>query len=282
MDPFITGGLIKAGGSLLGGLLGKKSKAPTPSEQIIGHMEGIRKGAEMYGFNPLAWAGTTGGGGGGEVDPMGSAIADAFGAVADGFTMSQVDKAEKQALAEENEALRRKVQVETIRPKMGGLFDRPQGETITLTAGADGWVNEFSDEADFIGKQVKLRPDGTYQQKNPARTTLMTPLGETTPANVSDAEDYEMRYGDPVSWAVGLGVLASDAGQTLRSFTDGWGLTTQGENLVTDTLPRNMREWRDQTAAEKAERRKFPGYSRKSGAYEGWMKDFYGEGVFIQ
>ena len=85
MDPIIGGALIKAGGGLLGGLFGKD--APTPAQNMMSHMKGIRLGAAKYGFNPLAWAGTSAVTGSAPPNYMGAAIADATAAVADAWTI---------------------------------------------------------------------------------------------------------------------------------------------------------------------------------------------------
>jgi hypothetical protein len=68
MDP-VTGGLIKAGIGLLGGLFGKKKKDPTPRDNLLSQAQGAREAGEKYGFNPLTMlqygqtAGAMGGGG---------------------------------------------------------------------------------------------------------------------------------------------------------------------------------------------------------------------------
>lgn len=228
MGP-LGGALIKAGGSLVGGLLGKD--APKPSAMVVSHLKGVREGAERYGFNPLAVLGAVGGPTMGQAPAnyMGAAIADAFGGIADAYTASAEDEAEKQRLEAENEELRRKVNFETIRPENPGLFEKPRGLGVvsTTTGGPRGWVSEY--EADFVGNRVRERVDGGYDMHNPARTTVMMPFGETTPAQQSDAEDFEKRYGDPVSWIVGVGNLAADAGASLRTATDTIGLTKPDE-----------------------------------------------------
>lgn len=80
---FDIGGFI--GG--LGGLLGKKSKPPTPSEMVIGAAEGARKAADMYGFNPLTMLRLAGGnaaaGGGGYPGPDMSGALAALGGIFD-------------------------------------------------------------------------------------------------------------------------------------------------------------------------------------------------------
>lgn len=120
MDPIIGGALIKAGGGLLGGLFGKK--APSPAQNIMSHMRGIRMGAEKYGFNPLAWAGTGATTAAPPPNYMGAAIADAFASVADAYSESAAENAEADKLRQENEELRNAAQKEAIRPTVPGLY----------------------------------------------------------------------------------------------------------------------------------------------------------------
>lgn len=231
MDPLIGGALINLGGSLLGGLFGKKPKNISPADARAGDIMGIRQGAEAAGFNPLAFLGTSGPGGyqlPGD-NTMGQAIADGVSGLASAWSASAIEKTKNQDLQRQNQALQRKVTVQTIRPKVGGLYSKaPMGTPITLSGGGPGgWKPEWA--VDYAGKQVgPQKVDGTYDSRNPARTAIMTPFGETTPAPVSDAEDWEMRYGDPVSWAVGVGNLAMDAGASMRTYTDSKGWTTPG------------------------------------------------------
>lgn len=122
MDPIIGGALIKAGGGLLGGLFGKKGK--TPSQMIRSHMHGIREGAKMYGFNPLAWAGTTGTEGAAPINYMGAAISDATASVADAWSNKAYNNAQQDQLEMQNEKLRRELEGATIRPDVPGLYSR--------------------------------------------------------------------------------------------------------------------------------------------------------------
>jgi hypothetical protein len=56
-----------------------------------------------------------------------------------------------------------------------------------------------------IGSNKGNNPDATN-----SRTAVTTPAGTTTPANVSDAEAYEQRYGDIMQEVAGIGILLSD------------------------------------------------------------------------
>jgi len=122
MDPILGGALIKAGGSLLGGLLG--GKPPTPSQMIRSHMKGIRQGAEQYGFNPLAWAGTGAVQGTAAPNYMGAAIADATAGVADAWSNAAYNSAQVDQLQMQNEAMRRQLTDAKTRPDVPGMYER--------------------------------------------------------------------------------------------------------------------------------------------------------------
>lgn len=294
MNPLIGGALVQGVGGLLGGLFGRRSeKKAIAAQNAYNDPSAIRRRFEAAGFNPLLGiqpgVGMQAAVGG--TNYIGSAIADGVAGLASAWSESAVKKQELQKLQQENEKLQKKVTVQTIRPTTGGLYNRPSGEKISISAtpargmlAPDGrYYSEY--EAEWVGNQVmQPNPDGTYQQRNPARTAITTPIGEITPDNISDAEDWEKRYGDPVSWAVGFGNLAADAGRSLRRWTDKSGYTPPTENLATETLPRVVRKgvkaWADWSKAE----RKLKGgegnrgYGTKSGAYEGWMGDAFGKG----
>jgi len=124
MDPIIGGALIKGVGGLLGGLFGKKNKAPSPGQNIMSHMQGIREGAEKYGFNPLAWAGTGAVTAPEPTNYMGAAIADAIGGVADAWSNKAFNNAQLDQLEMENEKMRRELNAATTRPDVPGLYAR--------------------------------------------------------------------------------------------------------------------------------------------------------------
>jgi len=123
MDPIIGGAIVKGVGGLLGGLLGKK-KAPSPAQNIESHMQGIRLGAEKYGFNPLAWAGTGAVTGSAPPNYMGAAIADATASIADAWSNKAFNNAQLDQLEMQNEKLRRDLTDATIRPTVPGLYSR--------------------------------------------------------------------------------------------------------------------------------------------------------------
>lgn len=131
----IGAALVSAGGSLLGGLLGKKPMSP--ARMIESHMQGIRKGAEKWGFNPLAWAGTTGSQGAAPPNYMGAAIADATASVADAWSNNAFNKAQVDQLEMQNEKMRRELNAEKIRPTVPGLYDRGGLSPNTYVGGTE-------------------------------------------------------------------------------------------------------------------------------------------------
>jgi hypothetical protein len=115
--------LIKAGASLLGGILGK-SKSIAPSTQSYGNVKGLMMAAEKYGINPLTLigGGVSGGSGvPGDNSSMGAALSDAAMYLGDALA-EKTDKAKLQQATAERDALQQKVIGLTIRPKVPGVF----------------------------------------------------------------------------------------------------------------------------------------------------------------
>lgn len=108
--------LIAAAGSLLGGLLGKKS-AP---KDVVPNYAKRRRDAEAAGFNPLTALGVQASVGQ-SANYMGSAIADAALLLADGLEKDK-EKAENEALKAKNKELQEKVTSMTLRPKVPGVY----------------------------------------------------------------------------------------------------------------------------------------------------------------
>lgn len=122
--------LIGAGGSLLGGIFGKKKtvSARTNSLQaILGQAQGSREAAEKYGFNPLTLLGASSAVGPSESSNyMGSAIANSALLLADGLSKRQDRIGQVAALEKSNEELRLQVRELTLRPKFGGIYAQRQ------------------------------------------------------------------------------------------------------------------------------------------------------------
>lgn len=118
MDPLIGSSLIKVGGSLLGGLFGKKEE-----KYVVPDYAGIRRASEAAGFNPLT-ALTQGPQGsvvqtGGQ---MGQAISDAALLLADDLKGREEDKLRLENLRMQNEKLKQELTDATIRPTIGGVY----------------------------------------------------------------------------------------------------------------------------------------------------------------
>lgn len=122
MDPIIGSALISAGGSLLGGLFGRKSKPQQPV-YVVPEYAQIRAKAEAAGFNPLtALTSAPGAVGNVSYQPniMGEAIANAAMALADGLDPEKAARVE--ALELQNKDLQKRLQAATIRPAGPGLY----------------------------------------------------------------------------------------------------------------------------------------------------------------
>lgn len=143
MDPITIGSAISAGASVVGGLLGRNKavKAGDVIRQtragILGQASGARQASERYGFNPLTLLGVSQPLVPQAVDNsmMGSAIANAGLAVAEGINASSAQKAYVQKLEEQNQELRKSLDGQTLRPKVPGIYGAP-----TPTAGVAGSV----------------------------------------------------------------------------------------------------------------------------------------------
>lgn len=232
MDPVIGSTLLTAGGSLLGGLFGKKQKTTSAKQNIMSHMQGIREGAAKYGFNPLAWAGSTGQStvGAAPSNFMGAAISDATASIADAWSNKAFNTAQMDQLEMQNEKLRRELEGATIRPYVPGIYERggAGGGPLGVKPAGSGWMSDY-DNPD-AGPESKTRdPDGLYQSRLNEKTVITLGNGvETKPGSMSDAEAVEKRYGDVASWAYGLAVAGADLGRSARVWTDKLGWTTPG------------------------------------------------------
>lgn len=156
MDPIVTGSLISAGASLLGGFVSGKDANKNHKKQVermrnqqvmlqhqldAGRPSWIRQGAEAGGFNPLLFAGPSGVAGNLSSpaitsNPMGDAIARAGAVVADGFGKAadlDMQRAELDLERQRVEALAENLK---LRPKVPGVYgtggDKPVGEPQPL------------------------------------------------------------------------------------------------------------------------------------------------------
>lgn len=128
--------VIAAGASLLGGILGRNSeKKAIAAQNEYNKPVNIRARAEEAGFNPLLFVGAgvgqqtaTGGS-----NIMGSAIANAGLALADGMDKEKMLEIERARLAMDREKLDALLNNATIRPKVGGIY----AQRVQAPSGAD-------------------------------------------------------------------------------------------------------------------------------------------------
>ena len=188
MDP-VLGGVITGGLKLLGGLFGSKKKETKQTTDFVA----LRKSAEAAGFNPLTALKATGGGGFTTTThpglSSGEFIADALGAGFDAWASHDPIQRERDAL-----------EVELMRAEL----DRIKADAGVTQGFAGGVptarhekvpVVEYADPA-LADKPEKLRYGG---------------FDWDVQSDTSDAQEVEDRYGDVVSSAYGVGVLARDA-----------------------------------------------------------------------
>ena len=152
MDP--VSAAIAAGGSILGGILGKPK-----NEYVVPSYGQIRRKAEAAGFNPLTALAMAPGQVVQSQNYMGSAIADAALSLADANAakVKQNDPLEK--LKRENELLKEKIINVTLRPKVPGVYG--QSEAIPGIAQAVGGGNAKSvSSANGVGNGSGAVPDG--------------------------------------------------------------------------------------------------------------------------
>lgn len=166
--------IIKAGATLLGGLLSK----PKPKYVVPDYM-GIKNAAEAAGFNPLT--ALTQGPAGSVVDMaggMGASIAEAGLMLADNLKKASASSKLSQAQSE-NAKLREKVTNLTLRPKVAGIY--AQRQAVPSLAGALGASNAVS------GGSRGVVADSGVQSDAPA-SPLATPdkLDPRRPVKVAD------------------------------------------------------------------------------------------------
>jgi len=192
--------LVQAGASILGGLLGK-SKGIKPSEQAFGHVKGLMRASEEYGFNPLTLlqAGVPGGHTADNNAPMGQAFADAAMFAADAF----LKKGNQQALLvnqyqEQNRQLQERLTHVTLNPKVPGIFGG--GDASSYGQGGVGAVQGVGGSHIPVPDPYLDIGSGTY-----VNGEFIEPTPGWSPANV-----YENEYGEVGGSVMGLGKLAVD------------------------------------------------------------------------
>lgn len=123
-DP-ITGALIGAGASLLGGIFGKKQRNKELAMQDPVY---IRKRLEEAGLNPATHYGAAASSMGLNYAPqMGAAFADAGAMIASGFDRSQQLQIQNTRLAMEREKLDAVLKQVSLRPQTAGIYGKNTG-----------------------------------------------------------------------------------------------------------------------------------------------------------
>jgi len=139
IPALIGASLISGASSLLGGILGQKASKP---QYVVPNYQKIRDKAEAAGFNPLTALAMAPGQVVQSQNFMGSAIADAGLALADGMVKQHNEKGALAKLAEENDKLREKVQNMTLRPKVGGVYAQREAiPSVSQAVGVKGSAN---------------------------------------------------------------------------------------------------------------------------------------------
>lgn len=149
--------VIGAGASILGGIFGKSKKPKEKSaeqnsrEAIFGQASRARDAGEKYGFNPLTLLGASSALGPSyseSANYMGNAIADAGMILADGLAKKK-EAGQLSQLKEQNEKLRKQIQDQTLRPKVGGIYARRQATPTMAQALGRSNVGNSRDNSDL-------------------------------------------------------------------------------------------------------------------------------------
>ena len=243
--------LIQAGGSILGGLLGK-SKALKPSESMLSHVKGVMQASERFGFNPLTLLGVANPGHyGADNSSMGAAVSDAAMYLGDALA-KKTDAAKLQQVAAERDRLQDQVVGLTVRPKVPGIYGPLwMGGPRAPAAASSGGVSSTGGPArtPVVRAGGDPRPliethplDERRDVDNKAMTTtggFMTVSNPNLPFDVYVPTLDGDEALDVTQWptaALALGTSgALWAGGAMRNATDRMGWTTDGRNSVSYT-----------------------------------------------
>lgn len=209
MDPIVAGSLIKVGGSLLGGLFGKKPKTVSARENsrgaIMGQAEGARKAAAEFGFNPVTLLGASSGIGTTSIpgdNTMGAAIADAGLALAQGLVDKAAETSRIAELETANKELQKKLVDQTLRPTVGGIYSAG-GPSIRAARPASVVAGDGQPPV----PTAAASDEGTLPAVLPLKLWGRDFFPST---DSSDGDAWEGRYGDIGGAIVGVPMLAGD------------------------------------------------------------------------
>ena len=183
-----TASKLSLAGSVISGVASYKA-AKDARKQTIANQDNqyvrMRNAAQRAGFNPLTVLRATGGAGFTQVPTFSKAAA--FGNIATGildvFGRDPIEKYNKQV--RELELEQRRADVAIAKQTLGAMS---KATAMGIT-----------------GSNKGNNPEATN-----SRTAITTPFGTTTPANVSDAEAVEQRYGDIAQEVYGASTLLAD------------------------------------------------------------------------
>lgn len=219
MDPIIGGALISGATSLFSGIFGNKSAKKQQERQIAFAREereynkpiNVRARAEEAGFNPLLFAGPGVGQAnaghlpGGSNNYMGSAIADIGLIAADAWKSKAAETSRIAQLEDENKELQKRLVDQTLRPPMGGMYQRG-GPSIKPPA------------AKAVGGPIEPTAAASDEGTLPATLPILFGGMEITPAGKnSDADVTEGRYGDIVGPIMGIRAIYDDVRHTIET-----------------------------------------------------------------
>lgn len=189
MDPIVTGSLIGAGSSLLGGALGSSSADKLNKKNIKLQKKFAQQGvrwrvadAKAAGIHPLAALGLTGSSYSPafQTDPMGDALAQAGQTIGTGVRENRISPVERSIIRKNNAE---------------ADFANAQA-ALSLQARAN--QNQNSP----VSSVSVAEPENTHLRLN---EHTVVPVSK-----ISDAEAFENRYGDIAQEAAGLVILGSD------------------------------------------------------------------------
>ncbi len=195
----IAGALISGGASLLGGLFGRSSASKQQARQNEYNKPiNIRKRAEEGGFNPLLWAGQ----GNIQMQPgpsgiMGSAIANAGLALADGMSEQRQLDLERTKLKQDQERLDALIEKQTIRPKVGGIYAGSQQTPSVARAPGRPLMNG----APQPGSAPVFNPPTEYNPIPDDGPRLQTKVMRSDGMTSADPENPAEMEGDWWTWA---------------------------------------------------------------------------------
>lgn len=224
----IAAPVIAAGLNLLGGLFGKKSeKDGIKAQNKYNSPAEVRKRFEAAGFNPLLGIAPVDGtqrtaAGGSNI--MGSAIASAGLALADGMDKAKMLEIERSRLAMDREKLDALLTNATIRPRSGGIY---AGNISAPSAGGVGSASLVPRVVVGLAGGGSVRVGAGVSNADPNQPRSSSDDASKVPvkpltlfgtqlqpvSNTSDAEAFGSRYGEDFAspgWFAGWAAAGAD------------------------------------------------------------------------